>query len=190
MEIVFVIIAISVFIITINLSIKASVSYDFVKNIGYISIRLFKLQLFYSEVSLIAGYFNLIRKNKKVIQIKFDINDKNFKFVEDISTYVIKKIHLVKLNSQFDLKGLDPSQISILAGYVLVVEGVLRSVIQSKYPDALVDSDMKTGYYENKLKFIINLNILITLFDFLWAILRAFIKRSMYGKTTKLRRNS
>ena len=71
----------------------------------------------------------------------------------------------------------------------MVVEGVLRSIISSKSPYTTLSNNMKVGYADNYIKVKFSIGVLITLFDFIWAIIRAFIKRSLYDKT-KIRRNS
>ena len=189
MELTFIIITIFVIIVTINISITAGVEYDIVKNIGKITLKIFKIPFFKSEISLIAGYFNLVRKNKKVLQIKIDFNDKNFKFLKDIGKYFTKKVYVTHLDTTFEISGNDPALISVLAGYVIVVEGYLRSYISSKSPDTALSSNTKVKFNGIGLKFKINLGILITIFDFIWAIIRAIVKRSVYGKA-KVRRNS
>jgi hypothetical protein len=189
MELAFIIITIFVIIATININLSFSVQYDILKNIGNISIRLFGIPIFKSEVSLIAGYFNLIRKNKKVLQIKVDINDKNLIFLNDVSSYFTKKLIVTCLDSDFSVSGYDPATVSIFAGYITVIEGVIRSYIACKSPDTTISNNISVKFKESGFQFKIKANVIITLFDFVWAIIRATIKRSVYGKA-KVRRNS
>lgn len=189
MELTFIIITISVIIITININLSFCIQYDIFKNIGKVAIKCFGITIFKSEVSLIAGYFNFMRKNRKVLQIKIDVNDQNLIFLNDVGSYFTKKLVVTYLDSEFFISGYNPANISIFAGYVVVIEGLIRSYIACKSPDTSISSNTKVKFSGNGLKFKIKFNMLITLFDFLWAIIRATIKRSVYGKA-KIRRNS
>jgi len=189
MEILFIAISIIVIIITINIRITLSISYNIYKNLGQLKLKVLGIPIFNSEISLIAGYFNLRRENRKVIQIKIDINDKNLKLIGDIGEYFSKKIFLTNLSTDFEFYGTNPAKIAIIAGHVIVIEGVLRSVINSKSPDTTITNNIDVGYIDNYIKFRFSVGILITLFDFIWAIIRALVKRSLYGKA-KYGRNS
>ena len=186
---VFIVISILVIIVTINLNISTIITYNVYKNLGQLKIKLLGLTIFNSEISLIAGYFNLRRKNKKVIQIKLDINDEKFKLLGDIGQYFTKKIYLSRLSTSFDFYGTNPAIISLVAGNVMVIEGVVRSIISSKSPDTTLSNKINVDFADNNIKIKFSIGILITLFDFIWAIIRAFIKRSVYDKT-KVRGNS
>ena len=188
MEICFIIVSIVVIIITININVNGEISYNLYKNIGDFKLKVFGISIFKAQISLIAGYFNLIRKNKKVIQIKLDLNDENLKFIGDVGEYFTKKIFFTNIGSEFYVYGTDPAKTAIFAGNLVVIEGVVRAFISAKSPDTTTDSKLEVGYIDNYIKFKLHLGVLITLFDVVWAILRAFVRRSIYGKKSKLRR--
>jgi len=189
MELIFIIITIFVVIVTININLSFCIQYDILKNIGKVSIKLFGIPIFKSDVSLIAGYFNLIRKNKKVLQIKVDINDQNLIFLNDVGSYFTKKLIVTYFGSEFYISGYDPAVVSVFSGYIMAIEGIIRAYISCKSPDTIIANNIKTKFNNNGFKFKIKANVLIALFDFVWAIIRATIKRSVYGKA-KVRRNS
>lgn len=190
MEVAFVISSIIVIVVTINIHLCVSFDYNFYKNIGNIKLKIFGIKIFDCEVSLIAGYFNFIRKNRKVVQLKIDLNDANFKFIGDVGEYLIKKTFFTFINSKYQIYGFDPFKISLLSGNMLVIDGIAKSYINARSPDTTVSSDIDVGYVDNYLKCAFDIGVLITIFDFMWAILRAIIKRSFYGKKTRFRRNS
>ena len=119
-----------------------------------------------------------------------DFDDKNFKFIKDVGNYFTKKIFITELYSDFELSSQDPSTISIIAGYVIVLEGLLRSYISCKSPDTEMGSNTQVKFKENNIKFRLKIGVLITIFDFIWSIIRASVKRSLYGKTKEFGRNS
>jgi hypothetical protein len=188
MEKFFIIISIIVIVITLNININSEISYNLYKNIGNLKINIFGVEILNAQISLIAGYFNLIRKNKKVIQIKLDINDKDLQFINDVGEYFTKKIFFTNVNTKFQIYGTDPSKIAIVAGYLILIEGVVRSFICAKSPDTTATNKLEVGYVDNYIKFKVNIGLLITIFDSVWAFIRALIKRSIYGKKSKFRR--
>lgn len=188
MEIFFIVTSIAVIVTTLNIIIDGEISYNLYRNIGRLKLKVFGLTFFDAQISLMAGYFNLTRKNKKVIQIKLDINDENLKFIGDVGEYFAQKIFFSKISTNFQLYGTNPPKIAIFAGYVQVIEGVVRSVIKSKSPDTTTNTKITVGYIDNYIKLKIDIEALMTIFDFIWALFRAFVKRSVYGKTSKVRR--
>jgi len=187
MELFFIITSVVVVVITINLYMSISFEYNIIKNIGKLKIKVFKIPFFVSEISLIAGYFNFKRKNKKVLQIKFDLADKNFKFLSDVWSYVLKKIFISHIYTDIKFSGKDPSTTAILGGYIMAIEGIVRSIGLSKFPDTEFKNSTNIKFYENRILVGLKSGALISIFDFLWAIIRALIKRSVYGGK-KLRR--
>ena len=128
------------------------------------------------------------RKNKKVLQIKIDFADKNFKFLSDVSSYFIKKIFVSHIITDIDFCGSEPSSTSIIGGLIMSVEGIVRSVAISKMPDTTFGNNTTINYGENKIIVSAKGGVLITIFDFLWAIIRALTKRSLYGKNFRRKR--
>ena len=99
-----------------------------------------------------------------------------------------EKIFFTNVNTQFQIYGTDPSKISIVAGYLILVEGIVRSFILSKSPDTTTTNKLEVGYVDNYIRFKVNIGLLITIFDGVWAVIRALIKRGIYGKKSKLGR--
>ena len=188
MEIFFIVISILIIVVMINILINVDVEYDFYKNLGTLKLKIFSITILNFQISLIAGYFNLFRHGKKVIQIKLDLNDENFKFIGDVGEYFTKKIYLLNLKYSLRLYGTNPFHVALASGNLLVLEGILRSIILSKSPFTKVEKNFDIGYVDNIFKIKLGVGVLITIFDFIWAFLRALMKRSVYGKKTKFRR--
>ena len=181
MEIFFIALLVLVVIITINIHLNLHVSYDLYKNIGKITVKMFGITFYRADISLISGYFNLIW-NKKVVQIKIDLNDENFKFIGDIADYAIKKTYFTNINTDLKVYGTNPCQIAILSGNLIILEGILRSMISYRSPGTLLTNKFDIGYIDNYIKIQMGCGVLITIFDFIWAVLRASIRRGIYVK--------
>lgn len=182
MELVFVIISLFVLIVTINIFISADIEYDFKKNIGYVAIKIFNILVFKSEVSIIAGYFNFIRKNKKVIQIKLDLNDVNFQLLTSVGEYFLKKISISKISTNATFMSYNPDILSLTTSMYYIVYGLIVSKYSNKIPDCDFENFVKINFFDNKIIFNFKIIMLITLFDFIWVMIRAIMKRSVYGK--------
>lgn len=182
MELVFVIISLFVLIVTINISMGIDIEYDFKKNIGYVVVKIFNILVFKSEVSIIAGYFNFIRKNKKVIQIKLDLNDANFQLLTNIGEYFFKKIHISKISTSAAIMSYNPEILSLTVSLYDIMYELCVSNYSNKIPDCDFENSVKINFFDNKIIFNFKIIVLITLFDFIWAMIRAIMKRSVYGK--------
>lgn len=183
-----IIVAVVIVIITVTLNIGLNVKYDLLKNIGNIKISVFGITVFKIDVSLIAGYFNLIRKNKKIIQIKINIDEDSFKFVNDISNNFKQKIYLSKIEFKALVCSKSAKNISELAGLLYVITGVVGSKIKANNSETMIENKINIGYLNEQLKIGIKANVLICLFDIIWAISKAITQRRVYEKARKFGR--
>ena len=190
METILVISILLIFLITINLFIHINLDYDLIKNIGQVKVKVFGITVIKSNVSLIAGYFNFINRNKKVVQIKIDLNDKNFQFMEDAGKFFIEKITLTKLENEWIMSIYDPAVSSVAGGYLIVINGIIKSLFLQRFPDAKINNRVKVDFFTNDLQFSLDVGLFITVFDFIWAFVKAGVKRSLYGQRRKFARNS
>lgn len=183
-----IIVAVVIVVITITLNIGLNVKYDLLKNLGNVKISVFGITIFKVDVSLIAGYFNLIRKNKKTIQIKIKIDKDSFKFVNDISNNFKQKIYLSKIEFGALVCSKSAKNISELAGALYMLSGIVSSKIKASNIETSIDNKINIGYLDEQLKLKIKANILICLFDIIWAIVKAITQRRAYEKTRKFGR--
>lgn len=181
MNILLIILAILVLIVTLSLSIKLDINYDVYKNLGSVRIMLFFIPLLKCEISFIAGYFNLIRKNKKVIQIKIDLNDKNFNFVKNVSENFKQKIYLENINTNFTLCSHNAYNISLLSGGVMAGLGYLKSKIMANNYDTVVCNNVSVGYLNECMVVELSAKIIITLYDLIWSFVKAVWQGRVYG---------
>lgn len=181
MEIFFVVSLFLVVLVTINLTINISVLYDVYKNLGHIDVKVLGIVIYRADISLIAGYFNLVW-NKKVVQIKIDINDENFKFIGDIIDYITKKVFFCSIDTNLQIYGTNPYKISLVAGNLILFEGIVRSYISYRSPDTTLNNNIDVGYIDNYIKMKVECGVLITIFDLMWAIIRASLRRGINAK--------
>lgn len=183
-----IVVAVVVVVVTVSLNIGITIKYDLLKNLGEIKLSVFKIIVFKSEISLIAGYFNLIKKNKKVVQIKINLDKDSMKFVNDISNNFKQKIYLTKLDFSALICSKSPKTISELAGALYLITGVIGCKIKDSNNETAVSNNIKVGYLEEQFKLELSVAVLICLFDIIWTVVKSIVQRGLYEKTRKLRR--
>lgn len=183
MKTVLFVVLILIILITFTLDVGVKINYNILKNIGEVELKLFGIKVFSGEISIIAGYFNFIRKNKKVIQIKVDLSDKNFRFVKDLSDNFKQRIYLKNFGSEFVVCSKSAKNVSILAGNLNVINGYVSSRLLADNSDTTISSEVLVGYLNEYLWAEITATIYVCIFDVVWAFLKAIWQRRVYGKT-------
>lgn len=182
MKTVLFVVLILIILITFTLDVGVKINYNILKNIGEVELKLFGIKVFSGEISIIAGYFNFIRKNKKVIQIKVDLSDKNFRFVKDLSDNFKQRIYLKNFGSEFVVCSKSAKNVSILAGNLNVINGYVSSRLLADNSDTTISSVVLVGYLNEYLWAEITATIYVCIFDVVWAFLKAIWQRRVYGK--------
>lgn len=182
MKTVLFVVLILIILITFTLDVGVKINYNILKNIGEVELKLFGIKVFSGEISIIAGYFNFIRKNKKVIQIKVDLSDKNFRFVKDLSDNFKQRIYLKNFGSEFVVCSKSAKNVSILAGNLNVINGYVSSRLLADNSDTAISSVVLVGYLNEYLWAEITATIYVCIFDVVWAFLKAIWQRRVYGK--------
>lgn len=182
MKTVLFVVLILIILITFTLDVGVKINYNILKNIGEIELKLFGIKVFSGEISIIAGYFNFIRKNKKVIQIKVDLSDKNFRFVKDLSDNFKQRIYLKNFGSEFVVCSKSAKNVSVLAGNLNVINGYVSSRLLADNSDTTISSVVLVGYLNEYLWAEITATIYVCIFDVVWAFLKAIWQRRVYGK--------
>lgn len=174
--------AISIIILTTSLNVNADVQYDIYTNIGKIKIKIYGITIFSGDISFVAGYFNLFRKTKKVIQLKIDFNSDSIRFFKNISDNLKQKIYLTNFETNICLSSKSASNVSILGGYAIVLGDLLASKISASNSEIVMENNVAIGYTSESFKLGVNMSIYVCLFDGVWAFSRAILQRRWYGK--------
>lgn len=182
MKTVLIIFAVLIVLVTVSLKVTVALEYDIYKNLGTIKISVYGITIFCGDISLIAGYFNLIRKNKKVLQIKINLDTKSIQFVRNISENIKQKIYLTDFETDFDIASTSAMQVSVLAGDLIIVNDYVASRLLAENAETEIRGSVNVGYLKEHLSASIKATIFVCLFDAVWAVGKAMWQRSMYGK--------
>ena len=69
-----------------------------------------------------------------------------------------------------------------------VITGVVGSKIKANNSETIIENKINIGYLNEQLKIGIKANVLICLFDIIWAISKAITQRRVYEKARKFGR--
>ncbi len=179
MKLSFIIISSLIILLAIDLRVKVYLSYDLIKNWGNIKIKLFGITIFNSKISLIGNYFNFIRDNKKVIQIKINLDNNNLKFLKKVLSYYKRKIFVLSLFTDVYLSGTNPYLTTIMGGTLRSAGGNLDSYLQAKNQFTEIKTNVLLGYSANYLEFEIYSHVLLNLFDFIWSVITVIFRKGV-----------
>lgn len=182
MKTILIITAITVIILTISLNVTAEIQYDIYENIGNIKIKIYGITVFSGEISFVAGYFNLFRKTKKIIQLKVDFNSDNIRFFKNISENLKQKIYLTNLETNICMSSKSASNVSILGGCAIVLGDLIASKISSISSETVTEHNVAIGYTAESFSVGFGASVYVCLFDGVWAFLRAILQGRWYGK--------
>lgn len=174
MKTVLIVLTVLIIILSISLHITLEIEYDILKNYGKIKVKLFKIiTVFSSGITFVGEYLNLSKRHNKVVKIKIDINDKQLQFFNDVGKYLKKKITLLNLNINTLICFMNPNLSCLLSSIINIFVSLLFSKILVMNNDVKLIKNIQTGFRQNN--FIINLNasILLSIYDYFWAYLKA-----------------
>ncbi len=172
-------ISILIIILTIDLRIKVFFEYDILKNIGRLKLKLFGITVFSGEFSVVGEYFNLIRGNKKVIQIKINLTNNNLKFLKKIVSFYLQKIYVLAIKSDIYISGSNPFLVTMIAGSAKSFGGVFDTNMLAKHQYTDTKTNVLFAFNDNCFKINIYSHIMLNIFDFLWSIITVLYIRSV-----------
>ncbi len=188
MTVVLIIIAVLIFLITATLFINIRFEYDVLNNVGKIKVMLYKtLILFSSGITISDSYLNLNKKGNKVIKIKIDFNDENFQFVQDLQTYLFHKLYPTKINFGAVVASENPFIACMMGSTLGIIINLLLARAKNSVRDVKVTNNVQTGFRQNMFKVDIKLSVVLSIYDFLWAFLKAY--KAKVRRREKKRRN-
>lgn len=192
MRIVIIIITILIVIIMTTINIKINLEYDILENNGKLKIVLFHiLPIFNSDITIIGEYLNFNKKKGKILKLKLDFNDDKIRFINDVGESVKKKIALTKLHIFALCCFSNPCMSCCIGSSVNIFISILFTNILATTNDVCLQKYVYTGFRQDDLKLKSEVMILFSLYDFLWACIKAIKQkvRRKYEKENKLQQH-
>lgn len=161
-------ISIAIFIVGLNLGliVRIEIEYDLLKNLGKIGIRLFGVKLFKVPFTFVDKYLQFTTK-KRVIKLKIDFTDKKLIFFEKLGHRIKSKLYLDTLNFKAIVCGTNPLMTALAGGASSIIVNILQMKLQLNHTDALIHTQVDTGFRHNYLQLFFETKLMISLFDIL-----------------------
>lgn len=172
--------------LSIMLVFKIKIYFDLFNNYIVINVKVFNIQVISIDISLF-GFYLKINKSKKVKTYKI--------FLDQNQEYLIKQMKLSIFDKLYFDSVIFSSEIGVLGSdkSVMIVStlNALCEKIKCKLSTKLNDCDFEFDNTVNFLKDILYMEMYIkvyfTIFDFIFAIILSFYKRSKYVKERKFK---
>ena len=164
------------FILTFRLSIKISINYNLLKNKGTIIFKLYFIPIAAFNFDIQPGYFNFTKKNK-TLKIKFDLSDKNIRYINDLKKYLLKNIYVTKFFLLISFQNNNAFWVTLinkLLNYFVYIFYYLNCHNNS---DTKVEYINDFGFLNNKIAINLKLNLFVSILDLILGFLKAELNR-------------
>lgn len=175
---------IAIILLSIMLTININISFDLYGNYIKIVIKIWNIEILKIYVSIIGLYIKVNNSKKlKTLNLLFDKNQEYL--ILQMKKSIFDKLYFDKINI-ISVIGLSNSSTSV---YVTTILNLICNSLKNNKKLNLKSCDIE---YENKVSFTskvvyvnLQIKVLFTLFDMLFAIIMSFYKRGKYAKERK-----
>lgn len=168
--IVFLLLFFSLIIFLYPIKLKASISYNFIKNKGQIKFMFFKLVILNYKIKIKRKFVMLTTKKGKNILIPIDFQDQqNIEYVDIVSILLNKTtINNIELKSNIGIEN-DPFLTAMIYGVVKCLSCIILSILKNKKLSIKIINDIKPEYSKDIGTIYIKMGITFSIFDYLWS---------------------
>ena len=170
----------------INNQIDINIDYNILKNNGKFKLKLFKyLYILKGSFSVEENILRIRRKNNKLININLKLTKKQLLFFKELNKNVASKIFIK--NVQFDsiICAEDPFLASMISGMYSIISNLFFIRLKQNNFDATIKNNINTGFRQNHLKIQLDLSIVASIFDLLWALMITIINERRRNEKTR-----
>ena len=168
-----------VIVLILPISIKLNISFDFLKNLGAVSLYIFFIKIISFKIKFEGKSLILYSDNNKK-KINFKLSEGKKRFLTQLFVQIKEKV-IIKDCTAISRIGLnDAMNSALLTGLFNSVVGILYGKIKTTKKSSNLKIISNPEYNGNYLAFCVYSHIFITIFDFIYAILMSFLitKRS------------
>lgn len=169
---VFLAITFSIFFMLYPIKLKASISYNFIKNKGQINFMFFKFKVLNFKIRIKRKFIMLTTKRGKNILLPIDFQDQQSIEYVDIMSVLINKttINSIEIQSNIGVEN-EPFLTAILYGIVQSVSSVFLAILKNKKLSIKIINNIKPEYYKDIGTIYIKMAITFSIFDYLWGFI-------------------
>ena len=166
--------AVIIFFLFLPVVIEFKASYNILSNTGVISLYLFKKNIIY-YIFEFHGNSICLKNEDEIIEKNFEFDSPELDFVKYFVKEIINKIRLRFLNIYYNIGLNDAFLTSMVCGYVNTICHFLFAQIKNKKPTASLGLYDTQKYNGEEAVLIINGNLSLSLFEFVYSLLFSVI---------------
>ena len=154
------------------IKLKASISYNFIKNKGQINFMFFKFNVLSLKIKIKRKFIMLTTKKNKNILVPIDFQDQtNIEYV-DIATILLNKttINSIEFRTNIGIEN-EPFLTAMFYGLLQSVSSIFLAILKSKKLSIKIINDIKPEYYKDIGTIYIKMAITFSIFDYLWGFI-------------------
>lgn len=154
------------------IKLKASISYNFLKNKGQINFMFFKFKVLSFKIRIKRKFVMLITKNGKNILLPIDFQDQqNIEYVDIVSVLLNKTtINSIEFKSNIGIEN-DPFLTAMIYGLVQSLSNIIFAILKNKKLSVKIINNIKPEYSKDIGTIYIKMGITFSIFDYLWGFI-------------------
>lgn len=154
------------------IKLKASISYNFIKNKGQINFMFFKLTILNFKIKIKRKFVMMTTKKGKNILIPIDFQDQQSIEYVDIFSVILNKttINSIEFKSNIGIEN-EPFLTAILYGIIQSFSSIFLAILKSKKLSIKIINNIKPEYYKDIGTIYIKMAITFSIFDYVWGFI-------------------
>ena len=166
--------AVIIFILFLPVILELRVTFNPITNTGVISFYLYKFNVLH-YIFEFKGETLSLKNNEEEIEKKIEFNSLEFEFYKSLVIEIKDKLRLRFLEFFYNVGLGDAFYTSMLCGYINIIVLIIFSYIKNIKPTARLGLYDTVSYNEFQLVGVGNVNLSISLFDFVYSLLLSVI---------------
>lgn len=154
------------------IKLKASISYNFIKNKGQINFLFFKFKVLSFKIKVKQKFVMLTTKKGKNILLPIDFQDQqNIEYV-DFASIILNKttINSIEINANIGIEN-QPFLTAMLYGAIQSVSSIFLAILKNKKLSIKIINNIKPEYSKDIGTIYIKMAITFSIFDYLWGFI-------------------
>lgn len=170
----FAIILICLLFAVLQLTIKAKVFYNILKNSGKLQLKFLNITIVDYKISFNINYIKLTNKKGKNKYLPLEFNKQTIAEYNNFQEILFKKTYFKNLSVYLNFGYTDNAfYTSMICGYFDVFTKSMYSFLRTKKNEVEFVSKIYPNYKKNVIKFSVKAKLSISIYDLLWSYLEA-----------------
>ena len=183
MNTVLITVACIILVSVIGMLIDVSLRFDVGENQGRLVVKLFKIPFCNLDIKVEGDILNFTKLKKRTKSFGFQLNKKNLSFIKALRKNFAHRLYLSRVDIDCFVILSNPASACLISSAIMSFIAFVKHKIIKFQPDAKIDANVLTGFGDNQVVLLLDLQIAISIIDFVWACAKTlFERRNKYGK--------